>query len=170
MLKRKENRLILGILGVLLVLFVGCNSFASETKNRELLYVQEETSDMLATQTEEKKPIAITQEQFIKLVADYRKEWKFVGKKPCVVDFYADWCRPCKMMEPSFAKMAEKYAGKVNFYKVNVDYNKEISAAYQIAGIPTLFFCSMDGKMTRVAGYLTEEQIDTNVKMILPKK
>jgi len=170
MLKRKENRLILGILGVLLVLFVGCNSFASETKNRELLYVQEETSDMLATQTEEKKPIAITQEQFIKLVADYRKEWKFVGKKPCVVDFYADWCRPCKMMEPSFAKMAEKYAGKVNFYKVNVDYNKEISAAYQITGIPTLFFCSMDGKMTRVAGYLTEEQIDTNVKMILPKK
>ena len=74
------------------------------------------------------------------------------------------------MMEPSFAKMAEKYAGKVHFYKINVDYNKGITSAYQITGIPTLFFCSMDGKMTRVAGYLTEEQIDANVKMILQKK
>ena len=177
MLKSKKNRLILGILVVSLVIFVGCNSFANEINNGEQLNIYTElveeiplTEEALATQTEEKKPIVITQEQFIKLVADYRKEWKFIGKKPCVVDFYADWCRPCKMMEPSFAKMAEKYADKVNFYKVNVDYNKAISAAYQITGIPTLFFCSMDGKMTRIGGLLSEEQIGANVEMILSKK
>ena len=178
MLKNRTNKLILSILGFLLVLFIGCNSFANEVNDKVQLYAFEEeieekheqVEEMIASPTENKKPIVITSEQFIKLVADYRKEWKFVGKKPCVVDFYADWCRPCKMMEPSFAKMAEKYAGKVDFYKINVDFNKAISSAYQITGIPTLFFCSMDGKMNRVAGYLTEEQIDANVKMILSKK
>ena len=176
MLRNRRNRLVLWILGLCLVLFVGCNSFASETRNEKWLYSAdkiEETSaskETSATQTEEKKPIVITQEQFAKLVADYRKEWKFLGKKPCVVDFYADWCRPCRMMEPAFAKMAEKYEGKVNFYKINVDYNKEISNAYQIAGIPTLFFCSAEGKLTRISGLLTEEQIAAYIETILAKK
>ena len=173
------------VLGFSLVLFVGCSSSANEMNNDAFLYAFEEDTEEIkeideksepmeqsATKTaaETAKPIIITSEQFIKLVADYRKEWKYLGKKPCVVDFYVDWCRPCRMMEPSFAKMAEKYAGKVDFYKINVDYNKDISAAYQITGIPTLFFCSADGKMNRIAGYLTEEQIDENVKKILPNK
>jgi len=175
MVRNKKSGLILSVLGVLLVLFVRCNSSAREMSNSVQLYASEEnlggkTEDLTNAATEEVKPIGITSEQFIKLVADYRKEWKYLGKKPCVVDFYADWCRPCRMMEPSFAKMAEKYAGKVNFYKINVDYNKDISSAYQITGIPTLFFCSMDGKMTRIAGMLSEEQIDENIKMILSKK
>ena len=178
MLKNRVNGLIFCVLGFFLVIFVGCNSFANEMKNKEQLTIYEQEveetplleEEAFANQTEEKKPIAITQEQFIKLVADYRKDWKYVGKKPCVIDFYADWCRPCKMMEPSFAKMAEKYAGKVNFYKINVDYNKDISAAYQVSGIPTLFFCSQDGKLTRISGLLSEDQINANVEMILSKK
>jgi thioredoxin len=141
---KKSKLLILAILGLSLLFFAGS--------------------------TKENKPISITSEQFITLVADYHKEWKYVGKKPCVVDFYADWCRPCRMMEPAFAKVAEKYADKVNFYKINVDYNKDISNAYQITGIPTLFFCSTNGKLTRISGYLTEEQITEKVEMILSKK
>jgi thioredoxin len=165
-LKSKGNRLTVSLLGLLCVVLAGCSSFASEMTNKELFLPENVTT----TQTEEKKPVAINQEQFIKLVADFRKEWKFAGKKPCVVDFYADWCRPCRMMEPAFAKMAEKYDGKVNFYKVNVDYNKDISTAYQIAGIPTLFFCTADGKLTRATGLLTEEQLGTYIEMILEKK
>jgi len=156
MFKNRKLRLILCVLGFGLVLFA--------TPTKALI------TNKMEQKTEEKKPIVITQEQFIKLVADYRKEWKYLGKKPCVVDFYADWCRPCRMMDPAFAKMAEKYANKVYFYKINVDHNKGISNAYQIAGIPTLFFCSMDGKMTRVGGLLTEEQLSANIEMILPKK
>ena len=163
MFKYKKNRLILGVVGVGLVLFVKCSSSANEMSNKGQLYAPEQ-------KTEQNKPIKITSEQFIKLVADYSKEWKYVGKKPCVVDFYADWCRPCRMMDPAFAKVSEKYAGKVNFYKINVDYNKDVSNAYQITGIPTLFFCSMDGKMTRIAGYLTEEQLITHIETMLSKK
>jgi thioredoxin len=143
MLRNRNNKLVLVVLGLFL---------------------------LSAKPPEEKKPVVINQEQFAKLVADYNKEWKYLGKKPCVVDFYADWCRPCRMMEPAFAKMAEKYAGKVDFYKINVDYNKGISSAYQITGIPTLFFCSADGKLTRVSGLLSEEQITAYIEMILAKK
>lgn len=178
-MENKKNRIILFFLVSLLFVFVACNSSAKEMENKGQIYTpkidkEEESApieELPAASVEQNtaSPVSITSEQFIKLVSDYRKEWKFKGSKPCVVDFYADWCRPCKMMEPAFAKMAEKYAGKVDFYKINVDYNKDISSAYQITGIPTLFFCSRDGKLTRIAGYLTEEQIAANVEMIISK-
>ncbi|MDR1878169.1 MAG: thioredoxin fold domain-containing protein, partial [Bacteroidales bacterium] len=97
--------------------------------------------------------------------ADYRTTWKYKGDKPCVVDFYADWCRPCKEMYPTLVKMAELYAGKVDFYTIDVDSNSEISDAYNIRGIPTLFFCSSKGELTRIAGLLSEEEI----KIIIEK-
>ena len=178
MIGSKRNRTVFGFLGITLFLFFMCGSSVKET-HKEQAYTSEkeidnklesiEKSTEMQTGTEQTKPIAISSEQFVKLVSDYRKEWKYVGKKPCVVDFYADWCRPCKMMEPAFAKMAEKYAGKIDFYKVNVDYNQAISAAYQITNIPMLFFCSLDGKLTRVVGYQTEEQIEANLLLILSK-
>jgi thioredoxin len=177
----KKNKLLI-FSGVVLSLmfFIGCSSSAHEMNGHPQLYASEDginilkqetetVEEILANSDEENKPINITSEQFIKLVADYRKEWKYIGKKPSVVDFYADWCRPCRMMEPAFAKISEKYAGKVNFYKINVDYNKDISNAYQITGIPTLFFCSMDGKLNRIAGYQSEEQLEAYVKMIIAK-
>jgi thioredoxin len=173
------NCIKLVIAGLLSLVFVACNSSAQNgapviSQNQEEIVVVEEVVTEIPNVEEtnnENKPVSITSDQYVQLVADFRKdkEWKFKGKKPCVVDFYADWCRPCKMMEPAFAKAAEKYAGKVNFYKINVDHNKDISSAYQITGIPTLFFCSADGKMTRVSGYLSEEQINEMVGTILGK-
>ena len=180
----KRNITKLAITIVLLILFIACDS---SVNNTEQSHPTKQTNEELRNETTEKetitdvaisdqtessnKPIAITSDQYVQLVADFRKEkeWKFKGKKACVVDFYTDWCPPCKMMEPAFEKAAEKYAGKVNFYKINIDNNKDISAAYQITGIPTLFFCSFDGKMTRIVGGLSEEEIMTRVEVILVK-
>ena len=173
MICNKSKRLVLCVLGIGIFIFVACNSSAKEINDKGLIYPSEiEIEEDLETITEfvskePNKPTNISSGEFVKLISDYSKEWNYKGKKPCVVDFYADWCRPCKMMEPSFAKMAEKYAGKINFYKVNVDYNKDIANAYQITGIPTLFFCSLDGKLIRVVGYQTEEQIAANLEAIL---
>lgn len=174
------NSIKLIIAGLLSLVFVACNSSAqngvpviAQNQEKEELVVEEIILEAPISEKtdDENKPVSITSDQYVQLVADFRKdkEWKFKGKKACVVDFYADWCRPCKMMEPAFAKAAEKYAGKVNFYKINVDNNKDIASAYQITGIPTLFFCSADGKMTRVSGYLSEEQINEMVGTILGK-
>jgi len=181
MILNKRIRLVLYLLGILAFIFVTCNSSTRKIKDKEEVYtseeeveIEEETATIDVSETTETsnlsgkyKPTIITSQQFINLVADYRKEWNNKGVRPCVVDFYADWCRPCKMMEPTFEKMAEKYAGKIDFYKVNVDYNLDISNAYQISGIPTLFFCSLDGKLIRVMGYQTEEQIKENLEMIM---
>ena len=175
-----KNSIRLGVAVMLSALFIACNSSASNSDTRfdsvvqTNMIEQELTADNANSEQSKNdgnKPISITSEQYIQLVADFKKdkEWKFKGKKPCVVDFYADWCRPCKMMEPAFEKAAEKYAGKVNFYKINVDFNKDISAAYQITGIPTLFFCTVDGKVGRVSGLLSEEEIMAYVESILAK-
>lgn len=166
--------MVIAIMGLLSVVFIACNSSAKgiENKANEMKTPLEipKTDEKIADEVKEtKKPLPISSEQFVKWVADYHKEWKYKGDKPCVVDFHADWCRPCRMMEPAFVKMAEKYAGKINFYKVNIDENKEISNAYQITGIPTLFFCSLDGKLTRIMGYRSEEQLQESIEMMLKK-
>ena len=175
MIWNKKGSIVLYILGFMLFIFVGCNSSAKEINDKETVYTSEKEIEKKSepiespASTTESKPINITSEQFIKLVSDYSKEWKYKGTKPCVIDFYADWCRPCKMMEPAFAKMAEKYSGEIDFYKINIDYSQGIADAYQVMGIPTLFFCSMDGKLIRVVGYQTEEQIGANLEMIMSK-
>ena len=107
----------------------------------------------------------LSEEQFKQGVVDYTSsEKKFKGKKPCVIDFYADWCRPCRIFAPTFEKMAEKYGDKMNFYKVNVDYCKSLSAAYNITAIPTLFFFDKKGALTRVQGVPSEEEFENFLK------
>jgi thioredoxin len=168
MYNTKINLLSGVLLGMLLLGLTACNPSAKEVETE----TEPASTENLSTSTDGKQeisPLIISSEQFVELVSDYRKAWKYKGDKPCVVDFYADWCRPCKAMEPVFEKMAKQYAGKVNFYKVNVDSNEEIASAYYIMGIPTLFFCSSDGELIRVAGYQTEEQIAANIELIESK-
>lgn len=104
----------------------------------------------------------ITAETFKNKVFDYaaNKEWKFAGSKPCVVDFYADWCGPCKMLAPVLAKLAEKHAGKVDVYKVNTELEPELSAVFGIQSIPTLLFIPLNGKPALSRGALPEEALD----------
>jgi thioredoxin len=164
--------------GLLLNAFIACNPSSKDTGNNpntsevnESKDVQPMPTENLSVNTDDQSPVrSISSEQFIELVSDYRKEWHYKGNKPCVVDFYADWCRPCRIMEPAFKKVAEQYAGKVDFYKINVDSNEEIADVYQIMGIPSLFFCASDGNLIRIAGALTEEQIKDHVEMIVPKQ
>ncbi|MDR2409989.1 MAG: thioredoxin fold domain-containing protein [Bacteroidales bacterium] len=168
----KINLLSGGLLGLLFLGLTACNPLVKEVETTIETTTEPTATENPSTNTDDKQeisPLIISSAQFIELVSDYRKAWKYKGNKPCVVDFYADWCRPCKAMEPAFAKLAEQYAGKVDFYKVNVDSNEEIASAYYIMGIPALFFCSSDGEPIRVAGYQTEEQIAANIEMIVSK-
>lgn len=69
-------------------------------------------------------------------------ESEFKGDVPCIIDFYADWCAPCKVMEPTLNELEKEYSGKVNFFKINVDDNYELSSAFNIRSIPTVMYCS----------------------------
>jgi len=97
----------------------------------------------------------LTKPEFLKLVMDYEKNpevWKFQGDKPCLVDFYADWCAPCKITSPILEEMARDYAGKINIYKVDIDDEQELANVFGIQSIPTFLFCPMDGNPTLSSG------------------
>ena len=103
----------------------------------------------------------LTKETFLKKVFDYEKnkEWKFEGELPCVVDFWAPWCAPCKMVGPIIDELSEEYKGKVNFYKVNTDEEQELGGAFGIRSIPSLLFVPKDGKTQMAAGALPKEAL-----------
>ena len=77
---------------------------------------------------------------------DASKEWKFAGDKPCLVDFYADWCGPCKTVAPILEELSKEYEGKLVIYKVDTDIESELSSVFGIQSIPTILFIGADGE------------------------
>jgi thioredoxin len=110
---------------------------------------------------EEKAVIQLTKAGFIENVMDYEKntsEWKFKGDKPCVIDFYADWCGPCRITSPILEELAQEYKGEINVYKVNVDNEKELSQVFGISGIPAFLYCPMKGKPSMTSGIAKDKE------------
>ena len=112
----------------------------------------------------------LTKDKFIKEIFDYEnnKEWKFEGELPAVIDFYADWCQPCKMVAPIIEELSKEYEGKVNFFKVDTEAQQELAGAFGIQSIPSLLFIPVDGKPQMSAGALPKESfIDVIEKELL---
>ena len=106
------------------------------------------------------KPEHLTVETFKEKIYDYEKnsdKWVFEGDKPCIVDFYADWCRPCKLIAPIMDELAEEYKGKINIYKVNTEKQRELSKIFGIRSIPSVLFIPMEGKPQMSQGALPKE-------------
>ncbi len=123
---------------------------------------------------EDGKVKVMTTEIFKEKVFNYDKNpenWVFIGDRPCVIDFYADWCRPCKMVAPIMDELAEKYKGQVDFYKVDTEKNRELSQVFGIRSIPSVLFCPAEGKPQMATGALSKENyIKTIDEFILGKK
>ncbi|NNM66437.1 MAG: thioredoxin [Spirochaetales bacterium] len=111
----------------------------------------------------------ITTEEFKNKVFDYEKnsEWKFAGDIPCIVDFYADWCGPCKMVSPILDQISTEYAGKLNVYKVNTDEEQELAGAFGIQSIPSILFVPKTGDPRMSMGALPKAQILKAMKDVM---
>ncbi|MCD4698054.1 MAG: thioredoxin [Bacteroidales bacterium] len=113
-----------------------------------------------AQEEKKAKPEHLTVETFKEKIYDYEKnsdKWVFEGDKPCIVDFYADWCRPCKLIAPIMDELAEEYKGKINIYKVNTEKQRELSKIFGIRSIPSVLFIPMEGKPQMSQGALPKE-------------
>lgn len=113
--------------------------------------------------------VQLTGEQFKKMIFDYEanKEWKYLGNQPCIIDFYADWCGPCRVMAPRLDEVAKEYAGKLVVYKVNTDKERQLAASLGIQSLPTLLFVPKSGQPQGAVGALPKEALVKAVKEVL---
>jgi thioredoxin 1 len=111
----------------------------------------------------------LTVETFKQKVFDYEanKDWKFEGELPCIVDFYAEWCGPCKMVAPILEELADEYAGKLNVYKVNTEEQQELAGIFGIQSIPSLLFIPKEGQPQMAMGALPKETFVKAFKEVL---
>ena len=113
--------------------------------------------------------VQLTNETFKKMVFNYDKssEWKFEGNKPAIIDFYADWCPPCRQLSPLVEEIAKEYAGKIDVYKVDTDKETTLAQALGITNLPTLLFIPAKGKPQITMGALPKDSLIKAINEIL---
>jgi thioredoxin len=154
----KIKHILSSVFAVVAIALSGCSNQASGEANEQNTPVAaQETANMDASDI---KPVYLTAQDFKEKIWDYEKnpqEWVYNGELPCIIDFYADWCKPCKMVAPIMDDLADHYDGKVLIYKVNTDEQKELASVFQIRSIPSILFAPMDGKPAMQAGAMSKE-------------
>lgn len=111
----------------------------------------------------------LTKATFLEKVFDYEKntEWTFSGELPCIIDFYADWCAPCRMVAPVLDELSKEYAGKINVYKIDTEAEQELAAVFGIRSIPSILFVPKDGKPQMAMGALPKESFVEAIDTVL---
>ncbi|HEY9125036.1 MAG TPA: thioredoxin [Bacteroidales bacterium] len=118
-----------------------------------------------------KDVVYLTTQEFKEKVFNYEvnKEWKYAGELPAIIDFYADWCGPCKMVAPILQDIAKDYAGKLIVYKVDTESEQELASVFGISSIPTLLFVPKEGQPQAAMGALPRQTFDQAINEILLK-
>lgn len=115
----------------------------------------------------------LTTEAFKQKVFDFSKNkvWKYKGTKPAVIDFYTDWCRPCKMLAPLIESISNDYKGRIEVYKVNIDKEPQLADLFKIQSIPTILFISTTASQPEMhVGMMTKEELKNEIITFLKIK
>lgn len=102
----------------------------------------------------------LTKQTFLEKVFDYENNtvWNYKGNLPCIIDFYADWCGPCRMIAPIMEELAKEFEGRINIYKIDTDKEQELAAAFGISSIPSVLFCPLEGKPQMAIGAMSKNE------------
>lgn len=136
------------------------------------------TTATVAKSSTSEGSVKLTKAEFLQKVWDYTKspnDWKYLGSKPAIIDFYADWCGPCKIAGPILEEIGVEYAGKINVYKINTDQERELAQVFGITGIPAFLYIPAQGKPVMMSGIArskeeTKKMFIDNIEKILSVK
>lgn len=111
----------------------------------------------------------LNKESFKEKVFNYEtnKEWKFEGDKPCLIDFYADWCAPCKIVAPILEELSAEYEGKIDIYKIDTEQERELAGMFGIQSIPSLLFVPKEGQPQMAMGALPKDSFKKAISDVL---
>ena len=122
--------------------------------------------------SQENNVVKLNKADFLTKVFNYEKnkdKWVYEGTKPCIIDFYADWCGPCKKIAPILAELATKYKDQIIVYKIDTDKERELARAFGISSIPTLFFIPAEGQPQIISGSMSKADFEKVIKQVLLK-
>jgi len=142
------KRFLLTLAAVAMILSACGNQKSGNTGNKEVAGAASNTGETMVSEK-------LNKIQFVQKVWDYTKspnDWKYLGTKPAIIDFYADWCGPCKIAGPILEEIGAEYAGKIQVYKVNTDQERELAQVFGITGIPAFLYIPAQGKPTMMSG------------------
>jgi len=166
------KKLFLTLAGAAIILSACGNQIKGSKENQEI----SSNSVKTAASTGSEK---LTKAIFVQKVWDYTKspkEWKYLGNKPAIIDFYADWCGPCKIAGPILDEIGNEYAGKIQVFKINTDQERELAQVFGITGIPAFLYIPAKGQPVMMSGIGRSKEdtkkmfIDNIEKYLLVKK
>lgn len=163
------NKRILSVMLVAALALFGCNSSNGNGQTTD----GEPVTTASANGDEAGKVIQMDKAMFIDKVFNYEENpnsWIFKGDKPCIIDFYADWCGPCKKVAPIMAQLAEEYKDQIVIYKIDTDKERELAQLFGIKSIPSILFCPAEGQPQMTMGALPKAEFENMIKTLLLNK
>ncbi|MBU2651585.1 MAG: thioredoxin [Bacteroidetes bacterium] len=163
------KKLFVAIIAISTATLISCGN-ASDTQAQKA--AQPEKSTSVSKSDESGKPVHLTKETFLEKVMDYEKNrdtWVYEGDKPCIIDFYADWCKPCKLIAPIMEELAKEYEGQIYVYKIDTEEQRELASIFGIRSIPSVLFVPMEGKPQMSTGALPKETFKQAIDNFLLK-
>ncbi len=158
---KRLNLIVLLLIGMIIF---GCAS-AEDKKSEESQQSETTISDDGKTHPEH-----LTYATFKEKVWDFEtnpQEWSYLGTEPCIIDFYADWCQPCKMVAPIMEELSNDYDGKIKIYKVDTQTERELASIFQITGIPAILFVPKNGQPMKQAGAMSKDYYEKVINEFL---
>lgn len=155
-MKRIKSKLSIIILFISIYMLISCSDNV-ENKSKNII--------------KKEKMEHLTKETFKEKIFDFEssKEWKYKGELPCIIDFYADWCSPCKMIAPILEELSIEYKGKINIYKVDTEAEQELAGMFGVRSIPSILFCPMGEQPQMAQGALPKQDFIKAINEVLLK-